>query len=154
MNNNSKVVKIILISVCMVASLFAIGQEKPSKQVIKDKMDAQKVAYITQQLDLTEDESQRFWPIYNSYQDELDQLKSSMDLKFSKNMTDKEAEDLMYKMLDTKAKEIEIQKANIKKMKTVISPKRIAALYKAERAFKEKIVSNIRERRKSKRNDD
>jgi len=154
MKNNLNVLKTLLVSVWMLASLFTIGQDRPSKQIIKDKMEAQKVAYITQQLELTEDEAQKFWPIYNSYQNDLEQLKSSMDVKLNKNMSDKEAEDLMYKMLDTQTKEIEIKKANIKKMKTVISAKRIAALFRAERTFKEKIVSNIKERRRSKSGDE
>ena len=66
-------------------------------------------------------------------------------------MSDKEAEDLMYLLLDNRTKEIEIQKKYIQKMKAAISTRKIVMLFKAEREFKEKVVSNIRERRKERK---
>lgn len=35
------------------------------------KLEAIKIAYITQQLNLTPAEAQRFWPVYNSYSSEV-----------------------------------------------------------------------------------
>ena len=64
-------------------------------------------------------------------------------------MSDKEAEDMLYAMLDAKSKEIDIQKKYIGKMKSAIPAKKIAMLFKVERQFKEKLVSNVKERRKN-----
>ncbi|NJN77117.1 MAG: hypothetical protein HC803_01320 [Saprospiraceae bacterium] len=36
-----------------------------------EKIEAFRVAFFTQKLDLTESESQAFWPIYNAYQKDL-----------------------------------------------------------------------------------
>ncbi|MFZ1748564.1 MAG: hypothetical protein WAU01_00155 [Saprospiraceae bacterium] len=141
-----KVLTFTLLSFVLVGSLQA-----QAKVNIKEKMMAQKAAYITQQLELNENEAQKFWPIYNSYQSELDALKSEMKIKPSADMSDKEAEDMMYALLDTKAKEIDIQKKYIQKMKTVISAKRIAMLFKAERGFKEKVISNIKDRKRGRK---
>lgn len=130
----------------LLISQFSFAQVK-ERQQIKEKAKAQKVAYITSQLELTESESQKFWPIYNEYQAEKESIRKSMDINLSKDMTDKEAEDMMYKVMDFKSKEIDIQKKYIQKMKAAISPKKIAKLFVAEKEFKEKVISNMKERR-------
>jgi len=98
---------------------------------------------------LSEIEAQKFWPVYNTYLSEIEQLRASLDLKPRREMSDKEAEDMMMAMLDGRSKEIEIQKKYIQKMKTAVPAKKIAMLFKVEREFKEKVISNIKERRKN-----
>jgi Skp family chaperone for outer membrane proteins len=124
------------------------AQDRQSRERVKDKINAQRVAYITNQLDLSEAESQKFWPVYNAYTAELEQLKSSLDIQFKRDLSDKEAEDMLTSMLDGRAKEIEIQKRYVQKLKSAIPAKKIVMLYRAEREFKEKLISGVRERRK------
>ena len=141
--------KTILLFFMLFTSFFASAQNGDRKAQMKDKLKAQKVAFITTELELTEAESQKFWPVFNSYRDEIDELRATVDRKPNKDMTDKEAEDMLYAMLDAKSKEIDIQKKYIGKMKTAIPAKKIAMLFKVERQFKEKLVSNVKERRKN-----
>jgi hypothetical protein len=124
------------------------AQDRQSRERVKDKLNAQRVAFITNQLDLSEAESQKFWPVYNAYTAELLQLKSSLDIQFKRDLSDKEAEDMLTSMLDGRAKEIEIQKRYVQKLKSAIPAKKIVMLYRAEREFKEKLISGIREKRK------
>ncbi len=133
----------------IISSMVATGQDGEQRDRIKDKVKAQRVAYITQELELSETEAQKFWPVYNTYLSEIEQLRSSLDLKPRKDMSDKEAEDMIVAMLDGRSKEIEIQKKYIQKMKTAVPAKKIAMLFKVEREFKEKVISNIKERRKN-----
>jgi len=140
----------LFISITMTGTTLVVtGQDGLQRDRIKDKVKAQRVAYITQELELSEAEAQKFWPIYNTYQAEIEQLRASLDLKPNKNMTDKEAEEVMMTILDGRIKEVDIQKRYIQKMKTAVSPKKIALLFKVEREFKEKVISNIKERRKN-----
>jgi hypothetical protein len=124
------------------------AQDRQSRERVKDKLNAQRVAFITNQLDRSEAESQKFWPVYNAYTAELEQLKSSLDIQFKRDLSDKEAEDMLTSMLDGRAKEIEIQKRYVQKLKSAIPAKKIVMLYRAEREFKEKLISGIREKRK------
>lgn len=151
MNNKFKFIKTFILLGLILSAYPFFSQDNMMRDKIKDKVKSQRVAYITEQLDLTETEAQKFWPVYNGYQSEITQLKSSMDITPKRDMTDKEAEDLMYTMLDGRTKEIEIQKKYIQKMKTAIPSRKIAMLFRAEREFKEKVVSNIRERRKERK---
>ncbi|MBK8347328.1 MAG: hypothetical protein IPL08_06765 [Saprospiraceae bacterium] len=137
-----------LIMLIFVTTSWVFGQQGEKRGHIKDKVKAQRAAYITQQLDLTEDESQKFWPIYNTYQSELEKVRSSIELKTNDPITDKEAEDMMYAILENRTKEIEIQKKYIQKLKSAISSRKIAKLFRVEREFKEKVISHIRDRKK------
>ena len=139
--------KTILLFFMLFTSFFATAQNGNRKSQMKYKLKAQNVAFITTELELTEAESQKFWPVFNSYRDEIDELRATVDRKPNKDMTDKEAEDMMYAMLDAKSKEIDIQKKYIQKLKSAIPPRKIAQLFRLEKDFKEKVISNMKERR-------
>jgi len=134
--------------ICLGLSFSSSAQER-NKERIREKVKLEKVAYITQELDLTEDEAQKFWPIYNAYKEESAATRASMDIRPKRDMTDKEAEDMLHAMLESKSKEIDIQKKYIGKMKSAIPVRKIAMLFKVEREFREKLVSNVKERRKN-----
>ena len=40
----------------------------PPEPPKKEKMEAMRVGFITQKLDLTSEEAQKFWPVYNEFQ--------------------------------------------------------------------------------------
>ena len=139
-----KTLSIICILAISITTVFA--QDDESRERLKEKMKAQSAAYITQKLELTEAESQKFWPIYNSYRDEIQKERSSVSAP-SKNLTDKEADEFIDYQLESKTREIDIQKKYVQKFKTAIPSRKIVMLYNAEREFKENVISNIRERR-------
>jgi hypothetical protein len=139
--------KALFMFIFLLSGLSLIGQDNDKREKMKDKFNAQKVAFITSELELSESESQKFWPIYNSYQAEIEGLRATTNKKPTKEMSDKEAEDLIYAKLDGKSKEIEIQKKYVQKLKAAISPKKIALLFGLEREFKEKVISNMKDRR-------
>lgn len=138
--------KTILLILFVSSSFVLLAQNEERADQMKEKMKAQRVAFITSELELSESESQKFWPIFNSYRSEIDDLRAQ-NVKPSKNMSDKEAEDMMYSLLENRSKEIEIQKKYIQKLKTAIPPRKIAILFRIEKDFKEKIISNMKERR-------
>lgn len=150
MNTSIFKFKSLIFILAVLPSLVLIGQKEDQAYKMKEKMKAQRVAFITSELELTETESQKFWPIFNSYRSEIDELKAQ-NVKPSKNMTDKEAEDMMYSLLENRSKEIEIQKKYIQKLKTAIPPRKIAILFGIEKEFKEKIISNMKERKMQRR---
>jgi Spy/CpxP family protein refolding chaperone len=56
----------ILIPILFLVSFVSFSQDFKEK---KEKIKALKVAYITEELNLTSEEAQKFWPIYNTYDD-------------------------------------------------------------------------------------
>ncbi|MEZ4909497.1 MAG: hypothetical protein R2774_01415 [Saprospiraceae bacterium] len=146
---NTKFVFLALsMSFITLASLNAQLGPKGRERVV-ERIKSQKVAFISEKLKLTEAEAQRFWPIYNDYQSQMMDLKDELQMRPDPNMTDAEAEKLMNNFLAMREKEIQLQRLYIQKFKTAISPKKIAMLYRAEKEFKEEMVSKIKERKQN-----
>lgn len=60
---------LLLIFLCTVFGVTIIAQEKEKTNI--SMIESLKVAYITKQLNLNAEEAQKFWPLHNSYIDEL-----------------------------------------------------------------------------------
>ena len=45
-----------------------VKRDGKRKQRSDSRIEAKKVAYITEELDLSTEEAQRFWPLYNDFQ--------------------------------------------------------------------------------------
>lgn len=117
-----------------------------------DKINAFKVGIFTQQMDLTTAESQVFWPMYNEYEAKKETLRSQYNLKgqFRKidTMSDGETETLILKHFEREEKELALKRTYFEKFKTILPIKKVAKIYKAERVFKQKLVQEMRRRRK------
>ena len=62
----------ILIIVFMTFGFNSIAQKQGGRP---ETVEAIKIAYFTRKLNLTPEEAQKFWPVYNQYSDELRQLR-------------------------------------------------------------------------------
>lgn len=136
------------------ATNFAQGGEK-----IKERIKAQKIAFITDKLDLTSEEAQQFWPIYNDIESRKEALKqeSTKKRKAKKpdDLTEKEAKALLDEMLDIEDQKHKLNRELISKLEKVISSKKIIALMRAEHEFDRKLLDKFkefRERRQNRRN--
>ena len=71
---NNKIARLIAFLYIALAgfSSTSIAQTQEDR---KEKIEAMKVAFITQKLDLSSKEAQVFWPLYNDYQDKLQALR-------------------------------------------------------------------------------
>ncbi len=66
--------KYLLLLFTLGSFLFVNGQKRGGGE---DKVQALKIAFITQKLDLSTAEAQKFWPVYNVYDEEVKKLKRS-----------------------------------------------------------------------------
>ena len=131
------------IIVCLTLYIPSIAQEHRGRS---EQIEAIKVAFITSKLDLTSDEAQKFWPVYNNYQKEfMVLLKKRREARYQKNSDPNEMinADLSYesKMLDLKKK---YKKLFLK----AIPPQKVLALYQAEREFREHLIKQLNKRRR------
>ena len=111
-----------------------------------DKVQAAKVAYITQWLNLTPQESERFWPLHNEYETEMDKVRRKYKpAKSPKDMSDAEAERLIVSRFDMEQELLELKRAYFQKFKTAISPRKIVEFHQAEKEFRKDLLRKIRE---------
>ena len=64
---------IILMMIALAWPAMAAAQEKPAEnmQFVIEKIRADKQLFVAENMNLTEAEAERFWPVYARYQDEL-----------------------------------------------------------------------------------
>lgn len=122
----------------------------------REQLKSVKVAFITEALELTSDEAQKFWPIYNAFEDKqfelrkekLDAYRERMDDSSLDKLSDKEASTLLNQMENTEDELHQLRKKFVSDLRGVISPLKIIRLKKAEEDFKNKLLKQYRERRK------
>jgi hypothetical protein len=123
------------------------------KRPVRDRIDAMKVGFITDRLNLTPEEAQAFWPVYNQYSDELDQLRKSrrQNIINARDNFDSMSSAEMEKAVDNeiifRQNELEIIKKFHPQFKKVLPIKKVAMLYRAEEEFKQHLLEMIKERR-------
>ena len=125
------------------------AQDVPGRQRLK----AQRVAFITERIDLTPEEAEKFWPLFNQFEnDKKDIQKKYKNPKRIANMTDEEIEK---QLLDSIAKDqelLDLKKSYFSKFKKVISVRKIAMLQVAEKEFRRSIVDKLKENRGNRMN--
>jgi len=115
----------------------------------KEKIETFKISYLTKQLDLTREEAQRFWPVYNEYQDEMDKMREANKEKFGKDkrledLTDEEVEKLVDARIIMQQQELDIRKKYHAELKSVLPIKKVARLYRAEVEFKKILLNHLK----------
>ncbi len=121
-----------------------------------EKVKTLKVAYITEQLELTSDEAQKFWPVYNTFnknQSELRNEKMNAILnRFQpgnvEKLSEKEASTSLLQMEKIEEDLFQLRKKFIKDLQGVISAKKIIKLKKAEEDFNRVLLKQMREKRR------
>ncbi|WP_410005616.1 hypothetical protein [Aequorivita nionensis] len=116
-----------------------------------EKIKALKTAYITEKLSLTSNEAEKFWPIYNKYDDKFHALrkkeKSEIYQKLRDGldkMNDTEANALIDTSLSLESEQLELRKQMIAELRGVISSKKIIILKKTEDDFKRELLDRYR----------
>lgn len=126
-----------------------IEAKKENFQDRKERIKSLKIAFISQKLALTSDEAEKFWPIYNKYDEKIMVLKEAqMKLRLQKRSgTDEEA---LKKIEEAEEKEAEVM-ALKKKMRAelipVISAEKVLKLEQLEQEFHRKLLEKLKDRR-------
>lgn len=92
-----------------------------------EKIQALKIAFITQKLDLTADEAQKFWPVYNQYEQEIRNIKGG-------------------EVLDNEERLLNIRKKYKPSFEKVLGPPKLNKLFNAERDFRTVLIHRLKNR--------
>jgi len=144
--------KITLTIIVFLVTLNILAQQQGKREKIK----AYKTAYITDHLDLTPKEAEKFWPIYNAHEKEMFQLKVEKNKETRKQIVDKggvdelsevEANQILDKLIKNEQAIVKAKKDLYNNLKNVISSKKILKLYKSEHDFNRKLLSEYRKKK-------
>ncbi|MBC8265901.1 MAG: hypothetical protein H8E84_02955 [Flavobacteriales bacterium] len=132
------------ILIAMLCPLFLFSQNISDKK--REKIEAQKVAFITTQLELTTKEAQVFWPLYNEFSDVMKSLhdEKKQNRKDIKQMSDAEIAEMLNNNFIIEQKELDTKKEYNLKFQKILPTKKVATLYHAEMQFKRELLKKIR----------
>ena len=119
---------------------------------------AEKIGFITSKLDLSVEEAQAFWPVYNAYMKEI----SSANRKVSHNLwslkakkdeviPDKEMVERINAYVAAKIDADAVFEKYSKEFLTVLPAEKVGRLYLAEEQFNRKMVDKLVEKKADKR---
>ncbi|MCB9191802.1 MAG: hypothetical protein H6602_09080 [Flavobacteriales bacterium] len=148
-----KKMMILLVIVAFNALQPAHAQEElePSK---RERLEALKVAYLTQELSLTPEEAQQFWPLYNEMANKMrdirkEQRGNRMDAKENfDSMSDAELSAAIDKELAYEQQELDLKKEYNAKFKKILPIKKVAKLHASEKGFRKELLKGARDKRK------
>jgi hypothetical protein len=145
-----KIKKILTVLVVLYSmNFYAQGKKLAEK---KEQIYALKVAFITNNVSLTASEAEKFWPIYNAFEEkqfELKHIKSisyvkKMDAESLSKMSDKEALLILSRIEANEEELFQLRKKLIVNLKSILSPVKIIKLKKAEEEFNKKLLQQYR----------
>lgn len=150
---------VLLLLLCAAPFAAQAQQEEDMPQLSQDRMNeikAQKTAYLTTKLGLTTDEAQRFWPIYNEYDDAREKLRREMrelhkSGKEEGGLTEATAKTMLAKGLDIRTRELELERTYSDRFTKSIGALKTLQLVKAERDFNKEVLRRFRDRMEERR---
>lgn len=146
-----KITTIILLLICSIS----FGQDFDKRA---ERVKALRVAFISNKLDLTSQEAEKFWPIFNKFDEkqmDLHQQKRKLRFKLSPENTANQSDAANLKLLE-ESETIESEMLNnrrglVKELQGVISPQKILLLKNLEDEFKATLLKQMKQRRTEKR---
>jgi hypothetical protein len=145
--------KYLIVALALFCSFNAATAQHGSERR-EERIKAFRIAIYTEKLNLTSEEAQAFWPIYNEFVDKRDVLQDqAKPAKRLDEMTDAELEAQIVKHLERQQKELDLEKEMITKLRKVLPLRKLAKLPTAEREFREAIFKKIQERKAEKQQD-
>ena len=111
-----------------------------------------KVAFLTSELNLTSDEAEKFWPVYNAYDDKQFELRHQKMKTYARklndgsldNMSDREALAFLNQIESTDEEQYVIRKKFNSALRNILPPTKILKLRKSEVDFDRKLLKQYR----------
>lgn len=135
-------------------SSLALAQRETHRPA-EEKIEAYRAQFLTEQLDLSPEEAQKFWPVYNEYRKELEEIRSKRP---AGNLRGRPGEEALDEMSDTEIQKmmesemarqqqlLDLRKKYYQKFREVLPIRKVAQLYRAEIEFQRRLIRRLGER--------
>jgi hypothetical protein len=137
------------------ANLMAQPDPDEMDETRRNKIETLKRAYISEKLELTVAEAEKFWPIYNEFDVSKSANRKEMR-KLNKKLkegtaTDKEVLSLIDEINLKRKTEIDLEAKFIRDVMPVLGAKKVMKLTQVQKDFQRELMKKIKERREEMR---
>lgn len=145
-------------NVLLLLGLLAFGftANAQFKKGHHEKIRAYKIAFLTEKLDLSEKEAEKFWPIYNAYDKQMMQLRKEEHYGFRKKikemggfdqLSEKQAKEILQNRQKLNEERQKLKNNFYAKIIKIISYKKLLTLEFSEHEFNKKLLRKLRKGR-------
>lgn len=142
--------QITLLIAILTFTLTGLSAQEKGKNDWQDRWKAEKIAYITDAVNLTSEEAEKFWPVYNKCESEKkNSFKAVMDAykaledAINAGKSENELKLLLDKYIDSQEFGKEIERKYVAEYRKILSDKKIAKLYIAEESFRRQQIHRL-----------
>jgi hypothetical protein len=110
----------------------------------RERIQAYRIAFMTEALELTPEESEQFWPLYNEFKEQERSIRKADKPKPAEEiekMSDEEIEAMIVSHFESKQKILNLEQEYFEKFKDVLPIRKVAKIKPTERAFKQQLVA-------------
>ncbi len=136
----------------LIASTGSVWAQRPQRGYDKEKLEAARVAFVTNRINLTPSQAEKFWPLYNQHMEERSgymREMSGINRQAGEDISDSQAEKLLEQRFQIQEKMMQSEKTFTKKITEVISPVQALQLSNVNRDFTRQLYRMQREDRRS-----
>ncbi len=144
--------RVLLIVVVLIAALSSWAQKPAPNSNTRSKLEAARIAMITERLSLSPSQAEKFWPLYNQFaqerrtmQKQALQTRKGMDMQ---NLTEEQSKTLVKAHQQFKQDKLDLENKYATKINNVISARQMVALKKAEDDFRQMILNRLEMRKR------
>lgn len=127
---------------------YMVSAQNPKMKEIE----ALKIKFMTEKLDLNKEEAKIFWPIYNEMQGEQAALRNEKHkrmISFRKtteieNLSDAQVQALIISEFDFRQRDLNLEKKYYNKLKINLPIKVVGKFYRAQEGFKRELLTHFR----------
>ena len=140
---------IIILLLFLSPTVMAQPEHEPSQKK-KEKIEQLKIAFFTTELDLTTEEAEKFWPVYNEMAEKLKserktQRKTAKEINENiETLSDTELTEKVTTIFDSEISEAEIKKEYNEKIAEIIGVKKATKLLSLEREFNRELLKKLK----------
>ena len=137
---------IIILIFLAIFPLIQVTAQNPNLE----KLNAYKIAFFTRRMNLTSQEAEKFWPVYNEFQDKRNSIQTerqALNRNFNQNelnMTEKELIEAGDKHVSLQVQEASLAQEYHKKFKEILAPAKIIRLYQAENQYRLQLLNELK----------
>jgi hypothetical protein len=144
---NMKKMKKIMFLLIIILTFPVIRTEAQNTNL--EKLNNYKIGFFTKKINLTSAEAEKFWPAYNDYQSQRNQIqleKMKLNRSFNENensLNDAQLEEIGDKFVDCLVRESNLAVSFHKKLKELLPPAKVIRYYQAENQYKLQLLNEL-----------
>lgn len=149
--------KYFVVIAVLVSSVATTAWAQESRAARFERIEMEKIAFITKELNLSPEEAEKFFPIYNQYRDEVSKLRQEKHSRRSQPSPYFQSQRRTLQpnglnpnrdVLAFDAKELEVKKSYRKRFTNVIGAARASQFFAVEEEFRNYLMRELQQRRR------